>query len=151
MKKRKGIILAGGTGSRLNPITLSLSKQLVPIYDKPMIYYPLTVLMLAGIREICIITTPDSQDQYVTLLGDGSQWGMSLKFIEQLSPDGLAQAYTLAEEFLDGAPSAMILGDNIFYGSGFTDLLLSANEKVIGGTIFAYEAVSYTHLRAHET
>lgn len=139
MKKRKGIILAGGTGSRLNPITLSLSKQLVPIYDKPMIYYPLTVLMLAGIREICIITTPDSQDQYVTLLGDGSQWGMSLKFIEQLSPDGLAQAYTLAEEFLDGAPSAMILGDNIFYGSGFTDLLLSANEKVIGGTIFAYE------------
>lgn len=139
MKKRKGIILAGGTGSRLNPITLSLSKQLVPIYDKPMIYYPLTVLMLAGIREICVITTPDSQNQYATLLGDGSQWGMSLKFIEQLSPDGLAQAYILAEEFLDGAPSAMVLGDNIFYGSGFTDLLLSANEKVIGGTIFAYE------------
>ena len=139
MKKRKGIILAGGSGSRLHPITLSLSKQLAPIYDKPMIYYPLSVLMLAGLREVCVITAPESKDQFVSLLGDGSQWGMSFTYIVQPSPDGLAQAYILAEEFLDGAPSAMVLGDNIFYGSGFTDLLSSANNKIKGGTVFGYE------------
>ena len=141
MKKRKGIILAGGSGSRLHPITLSLSKQLVPIYDKPMIYYPLSVLMLAGISEVCIITAPESKEQFVSLLGDGSQWGMSFAYIVQPSPDGLAQAYILAEEFLDGSPSAMVLGDNVFYGSGFTDLLLSANDKTEGGTVFGYEVL----------
>lgn len=139
MKKRKGIILAGGSGSRLHPITLSLSKQLVPIYDKPMIYYPLSVLMLAGISEVCIISAPESKEQFVSLLGDGSQWGMSFTYIVQPSPDGLAQAYILAEEFLDGSPSAMVLGDNIFYGSGFTDLLFSADDKTEGGAIFGYE------------
>ena len=139
MSIRKGIVLAGGAGSRLHPITLSLSKQLVPIYDKPMIYYPLSVLMLAGINDICIITAPDSKEQFVHLLGDGSQWGMSITYIIQPSPDGLAQAYILAEEFLDGAPSVMVLGDNIFYGSGFTDLLASANSKTYGGTVFGYE------------
>jgi glucose-1-phosphate thymidylyltransferase len=141
MNKRKGIILAGGSGSRLHPITLSLSKQLVPIYDKPMIYYPLSVLMLAGIEEVCIITAPESKEQFVSLLGDGSQWGMSFTYIVQPSPDGLAQAYILAEEFLDGSPSAMVLGDNIFYGSGFIDLLSSANEKIEGGTVFGYEVL----------
>lgn len=139
MKNRKGIILAGGSGSRLHPITLSLSKQLVPVYDKPMIYYPLSVLMLAGINEVCIITAPESKEQFVSLLGDGSQWGMSFTYIVQPSPDGLAQAYILAEEFLDGAPSAMVLGDNIFYGSGFIDLLSSANNRTEGGTVFGYE------------
>lgn len=139
MKKRKGIILAGGSGSRLHPITLSLSKQLVPIYDKPMIYYPLSVLMLAGINEICIITAPESKEQFVSLLGDGSQWGTSFTYVVQPSPDGLAQAYTLAEEFLDGSPSAMVLGDNIFYGSGFGDLLSSANDRIEGGTVFGYK------------
>ena len=141
MKKRKGIILAGGSGSRLHPITLSLSKQLVPIYDKPMIYYPLSVLMLAGINEVCIITAPESREQFVGLLGDGSQWGMSFTYITQPSPDGLAQAYILAEEFLDGSPSAMILGDNIFYGSGLSGLLSSANNKFEGGTVFGYEVL----------
>ena len=139
MKKRKGRILAGGSGSRLHPITLSLSKQLIPIYDKPMVYYPLSVLMLADIREVCVITSPESKEQYVSLLGDGSQWGMSLTYVTQPSPDGLAQAFILAEDFLDGAPSAMVLGDNIFFGSGFTELLSSANKKVLGGTIFGYE------------
>jgi glucose-1-phosphate thymidylyltransferase len=139
MTKRKGIILAGGSGSRLHPITLSISKQLVPIYDKPMIYYPLSVLMLAGINEVCVITAPESKDQFVSLLGDGSQWGMSFTYIVQPSPDGLAQAYILAEEFLDGDPSAMVLGDNIFHGSGLTDLLASANNKSAGGSIFGYE------------
>lgn len=139
MKNRRGIVLAGGTGSRLYPITSSLSKQLVPVYDKPMIYYPLSVLMLAGIRDVCVITTPESQEHFISLLGDGAQWGMSLTYIVQASPDGLAQAYILAEEFLDDAPSAMVLGDNIFYGSGFTDLLSAADKKEKGGTIFGYE------------
>lgn len=139
MKKRKGILLAGGSGSRLHPITLSISKQLVPIYDKPMVYYSLSVLMLSGIREVCVITAPESKELYVSLLGDGSQWGMSLTYIVQPSPDGLAQAYILSEEFLDGAPSAMVLGDNIFFGSGFTELLASACNKAQGGTIFGYE------------
>lgn len=139
MKKRKGIILAGGSGSRLYPVTLGLSKQLVPIYDKPMIYYPLSVLMLAGINEVCIITAPENKEQFVSILGSGSQWGMSFTYIVQPSPDGLAQGYILGEEFLDGAPSAMVLGDNIFYGSGFINLLNAANVKSAGGTVFGYE------------
>jgi glucose-1-phosphate thymidylyltransferase len=139
MKKRKGIILAGGSGTRLHPITLSSSKQLLPIYDKPMIYYPLSILMLTKIREVCIITTPQCEAQYKSLLGNGSQWGMSFSYIQQVSPDGLAQAYTLAETFLNGSPSAMVLGDNIFYGSGLVKILENANNKKNGGTVFGYE------------
>jgi|TARA_R100000501_G_C2628596_1_gene122897 glucose-1-phosphate thymidylyltransferase len=136
--KRKGIILAGGSGTRLYPVTIGLSKQLLPIYDKPMIYYPLSVLMLSGIREIAVITTPEDQAQFIRTLGDGSQWGISLSYIEQPSPDGLAQAYLLAEEFLDGAPSAMVLGDNIFFGHGLPELLQGAGAQADGGTVFGY-------------
>jgi len=135
---RKGIILAGGSGTRLYPITIGISKQLVPIYDKPMIYYPLSVLMLAGIREIAVITTPDDQDQFRRTLGDGSQWGLDLTYIEQPSPDGLAQAYILAEDFLAGAPSAMVLGDNIFFGHGLPEVLATADAQTEGGTVFGY-------------
>ena len=137
-QNRKGIILAGGSGTRLYPITMGLSKQLLPLYDKPMIYYPLSVLMLAGIREIAIITTPDDQAQFQRLLGDGSQWGLAFTYIEQPSPDGLAQAYLLAEGFLDGAPSAMVLGDNIFFGHGLPQVLASADASTTGGTVFGY-------------
>jgi glucose-1-phosphate thymidylyltransferase len=135
---RKGILLAGGSGTRLWPITMGVSKQLLPIYDKPMVYYPLTVLMLSGIREVAVITTPEDQPGFVRLLGDGSQWGLSLTYIVQPSPDGLAQAYLLAREFLNGAPSAMVLGDNIFFGHGLPEILAAANARTSGGTVFGY-------------
>ncbi len=139
MTQRKGIILAGGSGTRLFPVTRSVSKQLLPIYDKPMIYYPLSVLMLAGINEVAIITTPEDQAQFQRLLSDGSQWGMELTYIVQAKPEGLAQAYLLAEEFLAGAPSVMVLGDNIFYGHGLPELMQAASDKESGGTVFAYQ------------
>ena len=138
MTARKGIILAGGSGTRLYPITMGVSKQLLPIYDKPMIYYPLSVLMLTGIREVAVITTPEDQAQFQRLMGDGSQWGMSLTWITQPSPDGLAQAYILAEDFLDGAPSAMVLGDNVFFGHGLPEILKEADGRAVGGTVFGY-------------
>jgi glucose-1-phosphate thymidylyltransferase len=138
MAHRKGIILAGGSGTRLYPITIGLSKQLLPVYDKPMIYYPLSVLMLAGIRDIAIITTPTDQDQFIRTLGDGSQRGLSLTYIAQPSPDGLAQAYILADPFLAGAPSVMVLGDNIFFGHGLPQLMEEASIKPTGGTVFGY-------------
>ncbi|WJY22422.1 glucose-1-phosphate thymidylyltransferase RfbA [Fontisubflavum oceani] len=136
MTTRKGIILAGGSGTRLYPVTMGLSKQLVPVYDKPMIYYPLSVLMLAGIREIAVITTPHDQAQFQAVLGDGTQWGVALTYITQPAPEGLAQAYLLAETFLDGHPSAMILGDNLFFGHGLPGLMAAAPET--GGTVFGY-------------
>ena len=145
MTQRKGIILAGGSGTRLHPATLSISKQLLPVYDKPMVYYPLSTLMLANIRDILLISTPQDTPRFAHLLGDGSQWGLNLQYIVQPNPDGLAQAFVLGEKFINNSPSALVLGDNIFYGHDFSELMAKANTQTHGATVFAYHVNSPEH------